>query len=393
MRQALRNCPICSHDRVDVLHSQKFALPEAHPLTDGYDIVCCSNCGFVYADTAASQEAYDRFYTEHSKYEDGKTATGGVDNRWDRERQADTAKQISDLLNNPSCSILDVGCANGGLLRSLKDFGYTHVFGIDPSPACVENTRKLGVDAEIGSLFQTLSLEPFDCVVLSHTLEHVQDLARAAKWIRTTLKENGRLYIEVPDAEQYTDFVDAPFQDFNIEHINHFSLTSLQNYMKRSGFEPLESGRKVIPASANKPYPATYCFAVKQENSIDITQDAVLRPAIENYITRSRDILNNIEVRLNAALSTARRVIVWGTGQLAMKLLIETSLAQAEILAFVDSNPINQGKILRGTPVIAPEAIYRFTEPILISSTLHQKSIVEQIEKMGLRNPLILLKD
>ena len=76
-----------------------------------------------------------------------------------------------------------------------------------------------------------------------------------------------------------------------------------------------------------------------------------------------------------------------------MKLLIETSLAQAEILAFVDSNPINQGKILRGTPVIAPEAIYRFTEPILISSTLHQKSIVEQIEKMGLSNPLILLRD
>lgn len=393
MRLALRNCPICDHDQVDVLHSQKFALPEGHPLTNGYDVVCCLNCGFVYADTAVAQEAYDRFYAQYSKYEDAKTGTGGVENPWDRKRQEETAQQIGYFLNNAATTIMDVGCANGGLLKALKDIGYAHVYGIDPSPACVENTRKLGVDAEIGSLFQPLSHEPFDCVVLSHTLEHVQDLKQAARWIFNYVKENGVVYIEVPDAARYVNFVDAPFQDFNTEHINHFSLNSLKNYLIVNGFTPVESAEKVIPASANKPYPAIYILAQKTSAAYKVEKDSELRHQIEEYILASRKILDTIEAKLQKTLSRSNRVIVWGTGQLAMKLLVETSLAQAEIVAFVDSNPINQGKVLQGIPVIAPEAIAGLSEPILISTTLHQQSIIDQVHKMGLTNSLILLKD
>ena len=36
------------------------------------------------------------------------------------------------------------------------------------------------------------------------------------------LKTNGVLYIEVPDATAYVEFLYSPFQDFNTEHINHF---------------------------------------------------------------------------------------------------------------------------------------------------------------------------
>jgi FlaA1/EpsC-like NDP-sugar epimerase len=91
-------------------------------------------------------------------------------------------------------------------------------------------------------------------------------------------------------------------------------------------------------------------------------------------------------------LSKNKRVIVWGIGQLTMKLLVETSLAKAEIVAFVDSNPINKGKILNGVRVIAPEELNGIDEQILISSTLHQLSITLQIKKMGLKNDLIVLK-
>jgi SAM-dependent methyltransferase len=392
----MRPCPICNNEKADILHSQRFALPEGHPLSDGYNVVCCDACGFVYADTAVTQAAYDHFYAQYSKYEDKKTGTGGVDNEWDRKRVEETARQIADFINNPTMRILDVGCANGGLLKALQDLGYKQVRGIDPSPACVENTRLLGVDAEVGSLFQPLKQAAFDCVVLSHTLEHVQDLKPAMNWIRSATNSNGYIYIEVPDAARYADFVDAPFQDFNTEHINHFSTTSLQNLLRVNGYEPILSGDKVIPASANKPYPAIYCFGKLmslQNHDLRINKDEDLRGKINKYIMLSRQILDDIEIRLSAVLSTSKRVIVWGTGQLAMKLLVETSLANADILAFVDSNPINQGKILRGIKVIAPEQAAQFSEPILITSTLHQQSIAEQIHKMGLKNKLILLKD
>jgi hypothetical protein len=53
-----------------------------------------------------------------------------------------------------------------------------------------------------------------------------------------------------------------------------------------------------------------------------------------------------------------------------MKLLLECSLATAEILAFIDSNPINHGKKLHGINIIGPEQIIGLSEPILIASTL-----------------------
>lgn len=393
MKHPHRKCPICNHDTVDPLHFQRFALPVGHPLSEGYDVVCCRNCGFVYANTAVPQEVYDRFYAQYSKYEDKQTGTGGIEQQWDRERVEETARQIAEYLNDTTLSVLDVGCANGGLLKALRHQGFENLLGIDPSPICVENARQLGVAAEVGSLFQPFSYQQFDCVVLSHTLEHVQNLPQAASWISSVMKSNAILYVEVPDASRYKDFIDSPFQDFNTEHINHFSLTSLKNYLNANGFEPLRYGEKTIPASANKPYPAIFCFARKGVGTVSLETDALLRTNIEEYIKNSRLILDLIENRLSVALANTRRIIVWGTGQLAMKLLVETSLANAEIIAFVDSNPINQGKLLHGINVLSPTDIHKYTEPILISTTLHQQSIMEQIHELGLHNPIILLKD
>lgn len=393
MKSANRRCPICDRSRVDVLHEQKFALPDGHPLASGYEVVCCVYCGFVYADTFVTQAAYDRFYAEYSKYEDKHTGTGGLEQEWDRERVRATARQIADKLMNTATSVLDVGCANGGLLKALQELGYENLLGIDPSPTCVENTRQLGVHAEIGFLSQSLNREPFDCIVLSHTLEHVHELKQAASWLSALMHDNSVLYVEVPDASRYKDFIDAPFQDFNTEHINHFSLTTLTNYLGINRFKVVSGGEKIIPASANKPYPAVYCFARKALTARDLERDESLLGHMEAYIMRSRVILSRMERKIDSVLAKSNRLIVWGTGQLALKLLVETSLAKAEIVAFVDSNPNNQGKTLRGVRILSPDQIGVFSEPILISSTLHQQSIKEQIADLGLTNPIVVLGD
>ena len=75
-----------------------------------------------------------------------------------------------------------------------------------------------------------------------------------------------------------------------------------------------------------------------------------------------------------------------------MKLLVETSLGKANITAFVDNNPINQGKILRGIKIIPPQALIGLDEPILITTILHQQAIAEQIRRMGLKNEIVFLQ-
>lgn len=86
-------------------------------------------------------------------------------------------------------------------------------------------------------------------------------------------------------------------------------------------------------------------------------------------------------------------MIVWGTGQLAMKLLVETSLGKANIGAFVDNNPINHGKMLRGVKISPPGALTGLDGPILITTILHQQAIAEQIQSMGLKNEIVFLQE
>jgi SAM-dependent methyltransferase len=396
MQTAQRLCPICGANQVEGLHTQHFELPEGHPLANGYEVVACSACGFVYADTPVTQAAYDSFYARFSKYEDARTGTGGGETPWDKNRLEQTACMVADFLQNQQARILDVGCANGGLLNALKNLGYTALVGLDPSPACVANTRRLGIDAYKGSLFQPFPVAEFDCVLLSHTLEHVQDLERAMDIVKNVLRRDSHacIYVEVPDASRYQDFISSPFQDFNTEHINHFSLASLENLMRIKGFRGKLSGEKTLESSPNHPYPAIYIFAHLYPGSPEpLIKDTGLKKNIETYIKLSCKLMADMDLRLQQTLKTYPRLIIWGTGQLVMKLLVETCLGCADIIAFVDSNPINQGRVLHGVEIISPEAVRGLPDPIVITSTLHQQSIAAQIHQMGLPNPLIFLQD
>jgi 2-polyprenyl-3-methyl-5-hydroxy-6-metoxy-1,4-benzoquinol methylase len=391
---AKRRCPICEREEVELLHSQRFELPEGHPLSAGYEVVVCSFCGFVYADTAVTQADYDKFYTELSKYGDVKTGTGGIDNPFDWKRQQETARQIADVLQNTELSILDVGCANGGMLMALKELGYESLCGIDPSPVCVENTRRLGMEAHQGSLFYPFKEHAYDCIILSHTLEHVQDVLGALEWIEKRLRPKGIVYIETPDAMRYVNFIYAPFQDFNTEHINHFSLTSLENLMHRHGFLLARGGIKDLIAGVDIFYPAVFGFWEKADDleALLLKKDNDLRVKIEEYITLSKQKMQEIDSRIASLLARNPSIIVWGTGQLSMKLLAETSLAHADIVAFVDNNPINQGKILFGKPILQPQELIKMNSPILLTTLLHHDSIAKQIREMGLQNEIVFLQ-
>ena len=391
-----RPCPVCRALEANLLHTQRFELPAGHPLASGYEVVQCKSCDFAFADTTVSQADYDRFYASFSKYEDGKTGTGGGENPYDRVRLEITARQLADEILDPTARILDVGCANGGLLQALAGLGYRNLCGLDPSPTCVDNTRKLGQTAHQGSLFQPFPHGSFDCVVLSHTLEHIQDVRGALDWIGDRLDPDGRglVYIETPDATRYVDFLFAPFQEFNTEHINHFSETSLVNALELAGFETLHTGQKVLAASAEMGYPAVYGFWRKAATRAPAPRrDPLMVERMAAYVARSKADLEAMDARLRAVLEKHPRVVVWGTGQLANKLLIETCLGQADIAAFVDSNPINHGKVLRGVEIIAPAALRDRPEPIVITTTLHHRAIADQIRGMGLGNELVFLAD
>ncbi len=394
-KTSVRGCPICRNRSVELLHSQHFAVSDSHPLADGYDVVACLACGFVYADTAAPQTAYDALYRNASKYQDAKTSTGGGESAWDAERLAQTAHTISMVVADKNASILDVGCANGGLLEALRALGYSNLEGLDPAPACVDNTWRRGFAARTGSLSSIPEgAGTFDAVMLSHVLEHVRDLEGALTGLRRLLRKNSIVYIEVPDATRYGDFLNAPFQDFNTEHINHFSGVCLDNLARQFGFaQVVAPTSKVIGSSADTLYPAV--FGIYRPTDVPtgpLTEDVSLRERIRQYCAASASLMRAINLHLSNELESCREVVLWGTGQLAMKLLNEEPLRKAQIRACVDASPLNQGKQLRGIPILAPAELTGGDWPVVITSTLHEAAIRRDMRKLGLTNRIISLR-
>jgi SAM-dependent methyltransferase len=394
---AVRPCPVCGATKVWKLHTQKFLLPEGHPLHSGYEVVGCTTCGMVYADTAASQRNYDEFYARLSKYEEGTTATGSGDEIWDAERLQATAACLSTMWPNRKARLLDVGCANGGLLQALRDLDYQNLSGIDPSPVCAANVARLGFDQRIGTLTNLPDdMHPkFDGVILSHVLEHVLDVRIAIQRQCELLTEEGELYIEVPDATRYEEFYVSPFHFFDTEHINHFSLPTLMNLLQQLDFSIVASGRKEMPIAKDVFYPAIWVLG-RRKNPVstrtssrdDILVDDDLIKAVRGYIDRSRAEFDpSILERL---ADEQRPLIVWGVGSSTLRLLAGSALGRANIVAFTDNNPKSWQTLLQGKPVLPPAELSARQEAILITSKMYGSQIESQIrDELGLSNPIV----
>jgi len=162
--------------------------------------------------------------------------------------------------------------------------------------------------------------------------------------------------------------------------------------MSQFNFSQLEGGPKTLFSGPEVFYPAIFGFWGKdKEKQPSLVKDEHLGKSISAYIQASMQIQNKINLRLEEVLSVSPSVIVWGIGQMAIKLLADSPLAHADILAFVDNNPIHEGKLLRGIPIIRPDKLQNRKAPIVIATLLHHRSIAEQISQMGLENRLIFL--
>jgi SAM-dependent methyltransferase len=378
-----------------VCHHQRFIVPDDYPLPNEYYVAVCRRCGFVYADPAASQRDYDHFYSEWSKYDDSATATGSGLSPFDAARLSTTASDIASALPSRATSILDAGCATGGLLTALRDQGLSAVAGLDPSPHCAAACRDRGFETYVGSIASAPAHMPkFSCVVFSHVLEHIYDIPAFFTAARRLLAPGGYIYLETPDATRYDDYLYAPFQEFNTEHINHFSPRALENAARRFGFRPTFVGQKVIQTGEDTLYPAVFGFFRDIGGTVDqrlVVCDQELPSKIDAYIRHSAEQMESINRHLAAQLSNTQHVILWGAGQFAMKLLTLPCLARTHVRALVDNNPILRGKTLVGAPIVGPQEIAGTREPIIIATLLHADEISAQIRRLGLGNPVLSL--
>lgn len=393
MKSKFRVCPICADENVDVVHHQKFSLMDnAKYLPSSYDLVSCDKCGFVYADTSAEQSDYDKYYCELSKYEDDKTGTGGGGSVFDSDRMKKTADDVSSMLADKKSSILDIGCANGGILALLKEKGYKNVVGLDPSQACVLKIEEKSIEGILGGLFdipKSLKGRKFDCIILSHVMEHVRDLSLAMDNVIDLLNENGLLYIEVPNAEQYCKNYVVPYYYFDSEHINHFDLNALKNLGALHGLSFRKSVEKMMQVSATTAYPAIGMFYDRKKKKTGDLLFSKVKEVARGYVSLSKD--KEISSVIDRLFTSQEEIVVWGAGQFTQRLLGNTKLGACNIVAFIDNDSVKQKQKIKHIPINDPSFLKNYSCPVLICSALHGQEIADEITRAGLPNKFYVI--
>jgi len=136
--------------------------------------------------------------------------------------------------------ILDFGCGWGNFLKKIKY--YKSLNGVELRQECLKyiknNIKKINISNNI-EFFK----KKFDIITMFHVLEHLPNQTETLKTLRSKLKKNGKIIIEVPHAEDFLILQDnlKEFKNFTFwsEHLILHTYKSLKTILLKSGFKTI----------------------------------------------------------------------------------------------------------------------------------------------------------
>jgi SAM-dependent methyltransferase len=196
----------------------------------------CSKCSLTQTYPTPNTNELSLTYGENY-YTSTKTKFNPVIEGWSRLAGRLRARKLigRNTIKSTALNVLDFGCGRGVLLDGFRAEGHT-VRGIERSDSNFDSLP----DISSMSLQELITLgRQFDIIVAWHVLEHLDEPENTIEELHQLLTENGRLYIEVPNFgsiqarlfRRHWFHLDIP------RHLTHFTPTSLEKIMSRTGFK------------------------------------------------------------------------------------------------------------------------------------------------------------
>jgi 2-polyprenyl-3-methyl-5-hydroxy-6-metoxy-1,4-benzoquinol methylase len=193
--------------------------------------VICRSCGLVWSDPRPFDArhfyeeeyrlAYKHTYAPKPKHvlRAGKVALSRLE-------------KISQLLSSRK-TVLDVGTGGGEFAYLLQSLGH-QVSGVEPNRGYADySVREYGLAVQVGFIQdRTFPLQSFDLITMWHVLEHTEDPGAVLAQLRSWLKPDGILVVEVPNVEATCQ---SPQSTFHEAHLYNFNVMSLRALAKKHG--------------------------------------------------------------------------------------------------------------------------------------------------------------
>ena len=191
----MSRCILCGSDKYKTLSFGKYQYEG-----EIFLLVECLGCGLRYRspmpEKATIQKAYDFEYFQ-SEYRGG-VEKNYIDNKDIYFREA---KQLIKIIKRyKRCGkLLEIGCAGGYVIKEIQNAGYD-VMGVEISREMTDYAQKnLGLKV-INGEFQEIDFnrDMFDIIYSAHTLEHVPDPLQFLSKVKSIIKRDGILILELP---------------------------------------------------------------------------------------------------------------------------------------------------------------------------------------------------
>ncbi|SEI50681.1 2-polyprenyl-3-methyl-5-hydroxy-6-metoxy-1,4-benzoquinol methylase [Allopseudospirillum japonicum] len=205
----IKTCYLCGSDQYSIRPGSVRDKPELQVLE-------CASCGLVYlSDFSHINDAF---------YEDSGMHQAPIDiHAWLANTHADDMRRFELLKTSlTNKEILDFGCGHAGFLIKAKEFA-SSATGIELESRLSE--WFLENDINVYKKIDQLKDKSFDIITAFHVVEHLPNPAEIIMALSEKLKENGKIIIEVPNAN------DALLTLYENQAFSNFTYWSCHLYL------------------------------------------------------------------------------------------------------------------------------------------------------------------
>jgi 2-polyprenyl-3-methyl-5-hydroxy-6-metoxy-1,4-benzoquinol methylase len=203
---------------------------------EGVDIVACNGCGLVWNRKMQEESAQLAFYQKQNR------AAGPFSQRYLVSMLARAAGAVEFLGQNlqPGMRHLDVGCAEGTFLALTRALGL-QVTGLEVDINHSRFAREVRQLEVLSATLEEASLDAgsYDFVSLVHVTEHLVYPTQVLTAARDLLRDEGLLYIEVPNLDQP---LPGSRHFFRPKHNFYFTANTVRALVAKAGFTPVRLG-------------------------------------------------------------------------------------------------------------------------------------------------------
>lgn len=340
-------CHLCGAEQLYELSNYP-SLPrvasDCVPWRSGGKLATCFACHCVQ--NPVDQDWMDETSNVYSQYKIYQQSAGSeqsiiAEGKKQIPRSAKVFQKAEAYLNlRKPGRLLDIGCANGELLRcfgSLAPHWKMVGFEIDDKRR-KEVERISGVETFVsGSLDKIIPF--FDIITLIHVFEHLPYPGKWLEEIKKLLTPEGLVIIQVPDPKT------NPYNLLVADHCSHFVMSDLLNVSERAGYEVITYSDNWIAREFSiliRPVKSS-----KSQGKKEIGQ----QKHIPTYPENSLQWLHEIIKQTQSIPHNLPRGI-WGTAIAATWVY---SLLKNQVDFFVDEDANRIGQFHLGKPIFSPD--------------------------------------